>query len=203
MVGIFDQKDAYDYQKYIPNLSGARLKVVSSSASYKPQKPTPYTVPQAMADAFREGVKTIQAGSDFSDLFNQKVELSDNRIELILGEIQARDHLGYNNLKRLYDDLFRVSTWRREIPYPQNYQKDRTWSDLNRMELQIRDQIRRELKDFARDTAFPVKDLRESLLEFKLQNQKANMMGGLDDVIEPDGLKSTEGDMHYNQKPIY
>ena len=156
-----------------------------------------------MADAFREGVKTIQAGSDFSDLFNQKVELSDNRIELILGEIQARDHLGYNNLKRLYDDLFRVSTWRREIPYPQNYQKDRTWSDLNRMELQIRDQIRRELKDFARDTAFPVKDLRESLLEFKLQNQKANMMGGLDDVLEPDGLKTTERDMHYTQNNIY
>jgi len=68
------------------------------------------------------------------------------------------------------------------------------------MELQIRDQIRRELKDFAKDIAFPAKDLRESLLEFKLQNQKANMMGGLDDVLEPDGLKTTERDMHYTPK---
>ena len=203
MVGILDQKDAYDYQKYIPSLSGARIEVVSNTALYKPQKPSPYTVSQAMADAFRVGVKTIQAGQDFSDFFTQKVELSDNRIELILSEIQARGHIRYNNLKRLYDDLFKVSTWRREIPYPLNYQKGRTWSDLNRMELQIRDQIRRELKEFARDTAFPVKDLRESLLEFKLQNQKANMMGGLDEVLEPDDLKSTEGDMHYNQKPIY
>ena len=200
MVGIFDQKEAYDYQKYVPNLSGARLKVVSSATSYKPKKPTPYTVPQAMADAFREGVKTIQTGQDFSDLFNQKVELSDNRIELILGEIQTRDHLRYDNLKRLYDDLFKVSQWRVEIPFPQNYAKDRTWSDLNKSELQIRDQIRRELKDSAKDTAFPAKDLRESLLEFKLQSQKSKMMGGLDEMIEPIGsYKNMEGDMHYVQ----
>jgi hypothetical protein len=203
MVGIFDQKEAYDYQKYVPNLSGARLKVVSRTASYKPQKPTSYTVPQAMADSFMEGVRSIQKAPDFDDMFIQKVDLAEDRTNLILGEIRGRDYLRYDNLARLYDDLLKVNIWRLEIPFPENYQKGRAWNDLNKMELQLRDQIRRELKDFAKDTAFPAKDLRESLLEFKLHNLKVTMMGGLDDVIEPDGLKTTERDMHYTQKQIY
>ncbi len=79
------------------------------------------------------------------------------------------------------------------------------------MELQIRDQIRRELKDAAKDTAFPAKDLREGLLEFKLQNQKSQMMmdmndvndvnqiGGLEKEIGPDGPQEQTGDLNYRQ----
>ena len=200
---MFDQKDAYDYQNYAPDLTGARIKIASGMALYKPKRPNSYTVPQAMADVFREGVRSIQTAPDFDDMFSQKVDLAEDRTNLILGEIRGRDYLRYDNLTRLYDDLLKVNTWRLEIPFPENYQKGRTWQDLNKMELQLRDQIRRELKDFAKDTAFPAKDLRESLLEFKLQNQKANMMGGLDDVLEPDGLKSMERDMHYTEKPTY
>ena len=200
---MFDQKDAYNYQNYAPDLTGAIIKIASGMAFYKPKRPNSYTVPQAMADAFREGVRSIQTAPDFDDMFSQKVDLAEDRTDLILGEIRGRDYLRYNNLTRLYDDLLKVNTWRLEIPFPENYQKSRTWQDLNKMELQIRDQIRRELKEFAKDIAFPAKDLRESLLEFKLQNQKANMMGGLDDVLEPDGLKTTERDMHYTQNNIY
>ena len=200
---MFEHKEAYHYQNYAPNLAGARIKIAPGMTFYKPKRPTSYTVPQAMADSFREGLKSINTTPDFDDMFRQKVDLAEDRTGLILGEISGRDYLRYDNLTRLYDDILRVDSWRLEIPFPENYQKGRSWSDLNKMELTIRDQIRRELKDFAKDTAFPAKDLRESLLEFKLQNQKANMMGGLDDVLEPDGLKTTERDMHYTHKNIY
>ena len=186
----------------MPHLAGARITVNPGMALYCLQKITPYKAVEAMADSFREGVKSIETSPDFDDFFQQKIELSDDRINLVLNEMSSRDQLKYDNLRRLYDDLFKVSQWRVEIPFPQNYAKDRTWSDLNKSELQIRDQIRRELKDSAKDMAFPQKDLRESLLEFKLQSQKSKMMdlGGLDEIIEPDGsYKNTERDMHYIQ----
>jgi hypothetical protein len=196
------QKDKYHYRNYISNLTGARIDIKPTIAFY--DVTTTYNRTESMADIFRESVKSTQTSPGFDDFFQQKVELSDDRINLVLNEISSREKLKYDNLKRLYDDLFKVSQWRVEIPFPQNYAKDRTWSDLNKSELQIRDQIRRELKDSARDTAFPVKDLRESLLEFKLQSQKSKMMGGLDEIIEPDGLYiPMERDMHYNQKNIY
>jgi len=197
---MLDQKEAYHYQNYMPNLTGAKITIHPGTAFYSLRKTTPYKAAEAMADSFREGVKSTQTSPDFDDFFQQKVELSDDRINLVLNEMSARDQLKYDNLKRLYDDLFKVSQWRVEIPFPQNYAKDRTWSDLNKAQLQIREQIRRELKDSAKDMAFPTKDLRESLLEFKLQSQKSKMMGGLDEMIEPIGsYKNMESDMHYVQ----
>jgi hypothetical protein len=199
---MLDQKEAYHYENYVPHLAGAKITIHPGMTFYNLRTITPYKAVEAMADSFREGVKSIETSPDFDDFFQQKIELSDDRINLVLSEMRSRDQLKYDNLNRLYDDLFRVSQWRVEIPFPQNYAKDKTWSDLNKSELQIRDQIRRELKDSAKDMAFPQKDLRESLLEFKLQSQKSKMMdlGSLDEIIEPDGsYKNTESDMHYNQ----
>lgn len=204
-----DLKDAYLYENHIQNLANARVRATPSTSYISGnirQEYTPffYTVPAALS--FMENVTNSQAKPDIDDFFQHKIELSNDRVKLILSEILSRDRLRYENLNRLYEDLFKIDQWRAEIPFPQNYLKDRAWSDLNRMELQIREQIRRETKDFARDMAFPTKDLREGLLEFKLQNQKSKMvdLGGLDDVIEPVGsYKQMERDMHYNQQKTY
>ena len=206
---MMDHKDAYLYENHIQNLAGAKVRITPETTYVVGdirQGHRPYLCPISAAGSFMEDVRNSQTKPDIEDFFQQKIELSDDRVKLILSEIMSRDRLRYENLNRLYDDLFRVDQWRAEIPFPQNYLKDKAWSDLNRMELQIREQIRRETKDFARDTAFPTKDLREGLLEFKLQNQKSKMvdLGGLDDVIEPVGsYKQMERDMHYNQQKIY
>ena len=54
------------------------------------------------------------------------------------------------------------------------------------------------MKDAAKDGAFPRKDLREALLEFKLQQQKANMLdlSSLEQTVEG-GAIEPEGS--YNQ----
>lgn len=181
---MYDQSDAYHYRNYAPTLAGAAIIPSPSPAFYRPHKPSPYLVPQAMAESFREGLKSIDKAPDLDDLFHQKVEIAGDKIDLILGEIQARDRLRYDNLARLYDDLLRVSSWRQEISFPENYQRGRTWSDLNKAELQLHEQIRRELKDAAKDTAFPSKDLREGLLEFKIQERKSRMMDSFEEVPE-------------------
>jgi len=207
---MMDHKDGYLYDNHIQNLANARVRITPATTYVTDNirhghTSCFYTIPIALS--FMENVRNSQAKSDIENIFQQKVELSDDRVKLILSEIISRERLRYENLNRLYEDLFRVDQWRAEIPFPQNYLKDRAWSDLNRMELQIREQIRRETKDFARDTAFPTKDLREEgLLEFKLQHGKSKMMdlGGLDDAIEPVGsYKYTERDMHYNQKTTH
>lgn len=132
----------------------------------------------------------------FDDFFTQKKELSEDKINLILGEISSRESLKNNDLKMLYEDLMKINNWRLERPFPDCYSKDRLWSDLNRSELQIRDQIRREMKDAARDAAFPQKDLRESLLDFKVQTQKNHLLeGGLEMELEGSYLTHT-GDQY-------
>jgi len=193
----FTQKEAYDYHNYMSSLEGATLSVKNPASTYILKNITPYQTAYHLAESFKEGVKSRENSSDFDDLFSQKLELSDDKIKLILAEIEARSALKYDNLKRLYQDLSRVENWRLSIPYPMNEAKDRTWADLNKSELQIWDSIRRELKDSHRDLSFPTKDLRESLLEFKLQKQKSDLMGGLDEMLEPDGYKPMERDMHY------
>ncbi len=99
----------------------------------------------------------------------------------------------------LYEDLLKINNWRLERPFPDYYSKDRIWADLNRSELQIREQIRREMKDSARDMSFPQKDLRESLLEFKLQTHKNRLLEG-DLEMGLDGSYLTQtGDINSKQ----
>ena len=125
-----------------------------------------------------------------------------------MSEIKDRDSLLKDNIARLYDDLLRVQNWRLERPFPHCYATDRTWTDLNKMELNLRDQIRRELKDAAKDGAFARKDLRETLIEFKQQQQKANMLdlSSLEQTVEggtikPEGFFKQAGDLYQRQNP--
>lgn len=135
-----------------------------------------------------------QIGDITASLFGNKKELSQYKIDLILGDISARDRIRYDNLRSLYDDLLKIDNWRLKRDFPFNYATDKIWTDLNKMELQIRDQIRKELKDAAKDTAFPSKDLREGLLESKINEQKSKMLDGLE--IGLDSPQHYQGDLH-------
>ena len=192
---MFDEKEANYYQNYISSLKGARITILPTmnfSIDYSTPKNTPYTLAQEFMNRSEDPSKL----SYLDDFFNQKKELSEDRVNLVLEEITGRERLREENLSGLYEDLLRINNWRLERGIHQYYQKDRTWSDFNKMELQIRDQIRRELKECARDTSFPQKDLRESLLDFKQQTRKSQMMEeGLDIGLE--GPNNTQkGDLY-------
>ena len=202
---MFDQKEANYYQNYISDLQGGKITVLPTmdfSIDYSAIKNTPYIV----AEKFMKRAESPGKMSYLDDFFNQKKELSEDKVNLVLEEITGRERLREENLSDLYQDLLRIDNWRLERPIDQYYQKDKTWSDLNKMELQIRDQIRRELKDCARDTSFPQKDLRESLLDFKQQTQKAQMMEeGLEMSLEGSD-KHEEGEQYqptHQDQPLY
>ena len=202
---MFDQKEANYYQNYILDLQGGKLTVLptmNSSIDYVSTRNTPYIV----AEEFMKRAETPGKISYLDDFFNQKKELSEDKVTLVLEEITGRERLREENVSGLYEDLLRINNWRLQRPIDQYYQRDSAWSDLNKMELQIRDQIRRELKDCARDTSFPQKDLRESLLEFKQQTKKSQMMGeGIEMGLEG-SEKHEEGEKNqstYQDQPLY
>jgi hypothetical protein len=196
---ITDQKEAYQYKDYLPGWQGARITPVASMPSiFYPQ--TPQSVHHRMVKQYKNGAP--DGPIDFSDLFHHKLDLADSNIGMLLMEIQARDSLLHDNLTRLYEDLLQVDNWRHDRPFPQQYVTDKLWHDLNRMELDIRDKIRRELNTHTKDTAFATKDLRESLLDYNRKSRKSAMLGGLeaslsgDGVIGPDGPYGLRGDQY-------
>jgi len=192
---MFDEKEANYYQNYISSFKGAKITVIPTMdfpINYNVKRKTPYM----LAEYFMKQAEIPGTTSYLDDLFNQKKELAEDKVNLVLEEITGRERLREENVSDLCQDLMRINNWRLEMPFDQYYQKDGTWSDLNKMELQIRDQIRRELKDCARDTSFPQKELRESLLYFKQKTQKARIMeGGLEMSLEGSD-KYEKGEQH-------
>ena len=194
-----DAEDAYRHEGYFNNLKGAKLTVL-------PTMPAIIETPSAMpfhtdsAMNFIDSINRVSSNEDF-DLFAQKKEIGEDTIRLIMEELNARERLRMENLTSLYEDLLRIENWRQERTFPDNYKKDRLWSDLNSSELKIREQIRREMKDAVRDMAFPQKDLRQSLLEFKLQAQKNQLLN--DDLeMALESPYQPTGDLNYRQ-PTY
>jgi len=203
---MFDQKEANYYQKYVPGFKTAKLTVLPTmdfSIDYSAKRNTPYM----LAEEFMKRSEIPGKTSYLDDFFNQKKELSEDKVALVLEEITGRERLREENLSGLYEDLLRIDNWRLERTIHQYYQKDKAWSDLNKMELQIREQIRRELKDCARDTSFPQKDLRESLLEFKQQTKKAQMMGEGFEMSLEGSKEHEEGEQnqstYQDHQPLY
>jgi len=181
---MFDEKEANYYQNYISSFKGAKVTVIPTMdfpIDYNVKRKTPYM----LSEYFMKQAEIPGKTSYLDGFFNQKKELSEDRVNLVLEEITGRERLREENISDLYQDLMQINNWRLERPIDQYYQKDNIWLGLNQMQIQIKDQIRRELKDCARDTSFPQKDLREFLLDFKQQTKKAQMMGeGLEMSLE-------------------
>jgi hypothetical protein len=147
--------------------------VTDKSWGFLYEKPAPCIRAQAFMDSVQKSTENFT----IDDIFHQKLSLAEDRTSLILNEILEKDVIHKSNLSSLYEELFMIDQWRAQRSFPENYLKDKTWMELNKMELQIRDQIRREIKDSMRTRSFNEKDLREALLDFKNQNQKSQIMG--------------------------
>jgi hypothetical protein len=188
---MFDLKEAYTYKDYLPGFDGATIREVPGTSfysAYKPSRITHYQAASMMADGFMEIARSKANVPEIDNFMGQKVELSEDKTRLILADITQRNSLKYDNLIRLYDDLLRIDNWRCQRGYPQNYATDKPWSDLNKMEMQVRNDIRRELKDASKDIGFNSRDLREGLLEFKVNARKEHM---LDDGLESSTIESS------------
>lgn len=207
MVYEFNHKEKYLYDTYFNFSRGASVKPVPFE-KYKPVTDftsdliEPVSNQKLRVDQFVNSVENPDSAAGVDDIFHQKLSLTQDRTYLIINEILEKEALHKQNLTRLYDDLLMIDNWRIQRPYPQNYSKDKTWMDFNKMELQVRDQIRREIKDSMISVSFNEKDLREALLDFKKQSQKNQMMESMleDTVNENQGgeysTKTIAGDLY-------
>jgi len=181
---------------YFSESDGVKLRVLPSVLKYvrqyDPKRHSPYTMSREVVDEFMKHSKEEGKQANLEDLSQIDIEQSADKINLVLGEIKGRSHIMENNLSLLYEDLFRVYNWRHCRPYPSNIVADKTWLELNKIELDIRDKIRREVKDSARDLSFQQKDIRESLLEHKMRTKESqafdydceqDVSGGLEEEV--------------------
>ena len=184
-------QEAYRYNRHVDdlslfsNLNSAKLNFLPSIFSYvrvyDPKQNNAYTMTNEMAKVFMHESQNPTKKPEIEDFAQNEIGLSEDKINLVLGEIQSRERLRNDNLNSLYGDLFKIYNWRNCRTFPMDMATDNIWLDMNKMELDVRDKIRRELKDSVRDTSFPQKDLRESLLEHKTKNQESQMLeGGLE-----------------------
>ena len=145
----------------------------------------PYHYAVIHVDMLLKQDRDEQEKDSLDDIFSLKTDQAKERIVLILGELRLRKHAAFLNFKSLYEDLTRIKNWRLEIPMPAYYLKGRQWTDLNKLELDIRAQIRQERASLFKDTSMVLKDFREALLEYKLQKRKGEILdvSDLEDIM--------------------
>ena len=200
------QKEAYLYSDFFStqnSRSKPKMYILPSILSYvrhyDPKQHTPYTMTKEMAKVFQSDSTNPQNAPDLEDMAQSEIDIAQSRTDLILGNIKEREDLRNQNLDSLYKDLFRIYNWRNCRTFPETNATDKTWLEFNKMELDIRDKIRRELKDSSKDTSFAGKDLRESLLDHRSKSLESMALDNVsldEDIDQMDELNQTD---NYNQ----
>jgi hypothetical protein len=169
------QKERYHYNNYIGKLEGARVHVLPTECYVKKA----YTPFASALDILNEPPGKVS----MDDFMSLKVGKYRDKVDLILDELGRRDEIKRKNLYSIHDDLMGVYEAKFQLDPSHFYEKSPTWSNLFSQELSLKQQIRSELRDMYRDTQRSATDLRDSLLEHKIQNQKMNMFS-IEDALD-------------------
>ena len=170
------EKEAYLYHNYISNLKGATMEVVPfvyyDRPDYKPK------------NVRYEFLKDAENGeSDCDDFLKIRTGNFRDQVDLILDELSRRERLTYQNLQSLHSDLMDVYQAKVQLDNTHFYTQSRQWQGVWNHELDIKKQIRNELKELYKDTSRASESLRRSLLEYKMQNQKYRLFS-IEDVLD-------------------
>jgi len=165
------EKEAYDYSNYIGNLEGAKVRIIPG------ERPYMKVIPGRFERIFDE------TGTDTADFPAIKKAKYRDKVDLVLDELSRREHIKYDNLMRIYGDLLDVYCAKVQLDPTHFYTKSKAWLDLFNQELNLKKQIRSELRDMYKDTTTASKELRESLLEYKVQAQNYKLFS-IEDVLD-------------------
>ena len=175
-MGYEFEKEAYDYRNYFKGgLAGSKIKVLPSSCYIQ----EPY-VPFVSAYDLLYNQKSMPELEDPMQLKSFKYR---DKIDLIIDDLGRREKIKYDNLCRIHDDLMDVYQAKVSLDPSHFYTKSQPWRDLFSQELNLKQQIRSELRDMYRDTQRASEQLRDSLLEHKIQSHKMKMFS-LEDVLD-------------------
>jgi hypothetical protein len=176
--------------------------------------PYPYEYAKQAVQAYITDRRYLQNFDPNKDIFSLKSDQAAERIQLIKGDMRITNHVTEQNLKSLYQELLMLGTWEMQLPFEKVYSKERTWLDLKKMVLDVRKQIREEIRSSARDTAMLRKELRDAILEHRLETKQMRLMDtstlekladetieeNLDETIEDMSKESLEEEAWINQE---
>ena len=169
------EKERYHYQNYIGKFAGAKVRVLPTE-TYKIASYTPF---KSALDILNEPPGRVP----IDDFMALKVGRYRDKVDLILDELGRRERVKVDNLDRIYNDLLNVYEAKIQLDSSHFYTKSQPWRDLFNQELNLKVQIRSELRDMYRDTQRASEQLRDSLLEHKIQGQKMRMFS-IEDVLD-------------------
>ncbi len=88
---MFNHEEKYVYENYIQKLQGATVKVVPPMAipAYSSMLPSLYT-PSISAASFMEKAQEGSGSDGFDSFFEQKLELNEDKVSLLLSDMYRR-----------------------------------------------------------------------------------------------------------------
>ncbi len=141
----------------------------AKSQKYTARSIAEYFVAHKLSSGSEQGIEDM-------NIMARSAELERDRASLIIDRIEQISRHTYENLASLYNDLLSISQMKIERPFPDYLQKDKMWLDLQKMELELKRQIRSECSQFYRLAERSVSSLQESLINLKEKQGKASML---------------------------
>ena len=141
----------------------------------------------AQEDPVSQAFKVIQdqqakeagAGS-IESVFQNRIDLVRSKIELIVVQIQQREQINTRVLGHIDYDACQAQSLLLSLA-PDQYHQGPDRLNLERMKLDLERQKRMEQVSFFRDLGMLNRDLREALIEYLGERQKASLLGNTEE----------------------
>ena len=117
------------------------------------------------------------------DFFKIKSESFRDHIDLVVDTLGRRDRITYGNLMSLRGDLMDIYQAKVQLDDTHFHTQSQSWQNIFKQELEIKRQIRSELKEMYKDTSRASEELRNALLEYKIKSQKQKLFS-IEDALD-------------------
>jgi len=164
-----------------------RLSYFDMKYKYTPQQPVNWSKYQLLQDGYicdnpdKAVEKSYLTSDPLEQVLDNKKELLQSKIEMIIAGIDERRRIKKSNIERIDTDYCDVVTMIMQMHPYRRYGFDRERLTLERMKKDLEGQKRMEEVNYFRDLSFLNKDLINTAIEYISEQQKEKLIGSLRD----------------------
>jgi hypothetical protein len=184
------EMDYYLYKRYSP-FSQENFSLASASPSYTKADPFTYSAKRFLHDLGR-----YQPQGSLEDLINLKFRVSKSKVELILSQFEEIRKQKDEGLKSIEYDQLRVQNLILALS-PEIYKDYRRIFEFYRRKLDLYREARMQDTWFLRNTIRLGEELRESLIELKMETEKKRLLSELEEGGDVGIIDKYAGDLNY------
>lgn len=189
--------DYYLYKRYSPSLEGGQIRALDNfpftvvSNAYPKTDPFTYSAKKFISELDKRAPK-----GSLDDIIDLKLHIAKAKTELILSQVdQIRMQKEYN-LKGITYDQLKVQNLILALS-PQIYKDYRKLFEFYRRKLDLYREARIEEMRFLRNTIRLGMELRQSLLELKMETEKRGFLSELEEEVNADTFEKYTGGLSY------